>query len=319
MVEVFTTEVASPDKRIDFWHEVTSETLIKHSVDPLDRSNFRGRLLRAQAGAVTVTRVICSGATVRRSVEQSAPASAERCLIFLLPFRGSAELVQDRSRFELNSRGGVLIDNMHPFTARYDAADMLLVKLPLKEMLPKLGLRDAHLPRPLAAGRLPVSLLSSLALPLLVEGNDDVAVGADEAWSIGAVIADLIALSCKMSTPTSTGGSRDGYWLRRARTIIEKRFDEPGVSPAAIAAELGITTRYLQMLFAARGETPSRYLEQVRLRSVERQLRDPKCYRNITMLAYDNGFASLDQFSRAFRRRFGSSPREYLRRLDRQS
>ncbi len=79
---------------------------------------------------------------------------------------------------------------------------------------------------------------------------------------------------------------------------------------AAIAAALGVTPRYVQMLFAAEGTTPSACIQDQRLRMAAEQLRQPDapC---ITEVAMAVGFNDLTHFGRAFRRRYGVTPRDY--------
>ncbi len=64
------------------------------------------------------------------------------------------------------------------------------------------------------------------------------------------------------------------------------------------------------MLFAAEGATPSAYIQERRLRMAAERLRRPDapC---ITEVAMAVGFNDLTHFGRAFRRRYGVTPRDY--------
>jgi AraC-like DNA-binding protein len=104
--------------------------------------------------------------------------------------------------------------------------------------------------------------------------------------------------------------------LRRnqARRYIERNFGRPGLTVADIARELGFSTRYLQLAFAAGDDSPLDYLRTVRLAAAATRLLDP-AYRHadITRIALDCGFGSSTHFATEFRRRYGVAPREYRR------
>ena len=95
-----------------------------------------------------------------------------------------------------------------------------------------------------------------------------------------------------------------------ARAFIDERICEPDLGAAAIARAMGVSPRYVQMLFAAAGSTPSAYIQERRLRLAAEQLRraDGRC---ITEVAMAVGFNDLTHFGRAFRRRYGVAPRDY--------
>src|SRR5262249_10101207 len=51
----------------------------------------------------------------------------------------------------------------------------------------------------------------------------------------------------------------------RVCSVIRDRFADPSIAPREVAAQAGISLRYFQKLFTARGLTYSRYLHSVRL------------------------------------------------------
>ncbi len=85
------------------------------------------------------------------------------------------------------------------------------------------------------------------------------------------------------------------------------------LSAAVLAHASGLSESTLhRRMVAATGETPRRYVERLRLERAAAQL----FLRNATVLqiALDNGFASHEVFSRAFRRHFGLTPTEWKAR-----
>lgn len=101
----------------------------------------------------------------------------------------------------------------------------------------------------------------------------------------------------------------------RVRLYIERNLRDPELKPSTIAENLRISTRYMRVIFAASKETVSAYVLRRRLEECARDLADPTFAEvSITEVAFSWGFNSGPHFTRSFRSRFGSSPREFRRR-----
>lgn len=102
--------------------------------------------------------------------------------------------------------------------------------------------------------------------------------------------------------------------LRRLRQAIESQMPDPGLSLRRLADSAGVTPRYVQKLFGANGETFSGYLRMRRLERCRLDLTSPQhATRSIPEIYSRWGFKGATQFSRAFRKRFGASPRQLRR------
>jgi len=102
----------------------------------------------------------------------------------------------------------------------------------------------------------------------------------------------------------------DASLLLRARAHIEGRLADEALSPDSVALALGLSRSALYRVFAPLGGV-SGYIQARRLAKVKALLADPREGRRISELAYLHGFADEAHFSRAFRRTFGISPREW--------
>ncbi|MCB2022186.1 MAG: helix-turn-helix transcriptional regulator, partial [Burkholderiaceae bacterium] len=96
--------------------------------------------------------------------------------------------------------------------------------------------------------------------------------------------------------------------LERIKAEIERRLSQPDLSAAAIAAQHGVTPRYLQRLFQGEGTTFSRFVLDRRLAAALRMIERPDEPQTISAVAYAVGFGDLSYFNRAFRRRYGVPP-----------
>jgi AraC-like DNA-binding protein len=95
----------------------------------------------------------------------------------------------------------------------------------------------------------------------------------------------------------------------RIAALVDRHFDDPGLTPTRLAALLDVTPRYLHMAFAATGGTVAERIRSRRLERLARDLADPALAgRSVTRLALAAGFDDPAHASRAFRRAMGTSP-----------
>ena len=91
-------------------------------------------------------------------------------------------------------------------------------------------------------------------------------------------------------------------------TIIT-RSSEPGLNPARVAAQIGMSPRYLHRLLEPTERSFAQHLPQCRLDRAASMLRNPDCARfKIGEIAVQAGFSDISHFSRSFRRTFGDAP-----------
>lgn len=100
-------------------------------------------------------------------------------------------------------------------------------------------------------------------------------------------------------------GMRNAH-LAKAIEMMQNQIDEP-VSPSAIAAEIGISTRQLERLFGKYlNASPKKYFLEMRLERARNLLMQTEA--SVTDVAFACGFANSGHFSRVYRAAFGVSP-----------
>jgi AraC-like DNA-binding protein len=108
--------------------------------------------------------------------------------------------------------------------------------------------------------------------------------------------------------------SLEGEGLRSARVAaalqhIAEHFTDPSYDVGDCAAYLGISVRYLQVLFEAGGIRFSEELKRLRLERARGLLAEPlNAALRVTDIAFDCGYSDISHFNRQFRARFGESP-----------
>ena len=130
----------------------------------------------------------------------------------------------------------------------------------------------------------------------------------------------LVAYLADRDSPAlmkGTGRPRGGVHLHRVCQTIESLLAEPDLTLKRIADEAGVSSRYLQKLFAAQGTSFSAYLRLRRLERCRLELASPVYGAlSISQISFNWGFNGSSHFSRAFRAQYGVSPREFRQHAD---
>ncbi|MBC7578551.1 MAG: acetamidase/formamidase family protein [Tardiphaga sp.] len=138
---------------------------------------------------------------------------------------------------------------------------------------------------------------------------------SDIEWSaVAQSLADLLPVFMRQfAAPVADSGTAtQAAILHRICQTIERRLGDPDMAPARVAQAEGISERYLQKLFEGTGSNFTHYLRERRLQRAWADLSNPaEAHHAISEIAYRSGFNDSAHFSRAFRARFGLSPREF--------
>ena len=123
--------------------------------------------------------------------------------------------------------------------------------------------------------------------------------------------------------PEPSFGSRHADKLfARICSIIEDGRADPNFGPHEVAAEAGISMRYLQKLFTERGSTCSDFIYSLSLDQAARLLHrrgSLGASQPLSEIAYACGFRDYTHFARKFRQRFGHPPGVHSESLGRLS
>lgn len=143
---------------------------------------------------------------------------------------------------------------------------------------------------------------------------------AETATAMTHHLLDLLAIA--LCNPVNAGGSEETAvrvaHRQRALRLVDNRLGECDLSPARVAAEIGVSDRYLQRIFAERGETLSSVIRNRRITEAKRLLASRQTRaRSIAVIGYRVGFADPAHFSRVFRKQTGETPAEYRDRCSR--
>lgn len=276
-------------------------------LDPADDVPFRASMNSITIGPTLLGRCDGTFTTVRRERRQVLETNDDRyCLARNNGTR--AARVTHRGR-ELSMRPGcmVLLKLDEPFFSADGSSHKRFtnVHLPPVTLHALAGDLDDRVGRELAPGGALSLAMDYSELLLDHPGAIDEAAAA-----ISAHLTDLVALGLGARSDASETVRRGGLRAIRLKTvaaIIAKRFSEPAFSARELAAEAGLSERYVNELLYGDGASFNERLTELRLRKAA-DLLTHAGQRRISDIAFDCGFNDLSYFNRCFRRRFGLTP-----------
>ena len=204
----------------------------------------------------------------------------------------------------------LLIDKARPvsYVAHSNGAHWLCLQFPRRPLISHLGFEPqgaTHKRGGTLAGR----LLCELALSAL-ESDTTPFSPADSYMQLA--VYDLVGA---LFVPDSWSGSRPTDKLfARIQGIMRERFADPDFGPHELAADAGISLRYVHKLFAERGASCREFIYSLRLDHAEHLLHRSENGQPLSEIAYACGFRDYTHFARKFRLRFGYSPSSHPRR-----
>jgi AraC family transcriptional activator of tynA and feaB len=220
---------------------------------------------------------------------------------------GRSTIIQDDQAVPLAAGDVTLIDSARPVTYLNDGQEQWLsLQLPRQPLMVHLGFERQGCFRARSgtcAGR--------LLYQLLLESAEDLnSMSAPAGDYMQLAVYDLLGALFVPSNPVPYSPHTEKLF-RRICSIVKDRFADPDFGPCEVAAEAGISLRYLQKLFTQRGSTCSEFIYSLRLDHAARLLRRRKILgagHAVSEVAYACGFRDYTHFARKFRCRFGHSP-----------
>lgn len=125
---------------------------------------------------------------------------------------------------------------------------------------------------------------------------------------VARMVESLIVLTRNLRPDRALPSSREQPIRFTVEKFIESRLSSPDISPKTISHDLEIPRSTLYKAFADVGGI-ARYIQDERLAAARFLLLRPEEYRSLGEIASSLGFVSCATFSKAFKKKFGRSPR----------
>lgn len=307
----FHTESLPSERRWQAWNDNLSEFAID-ATGALEGAGFEGRIDHCVMPSGLSFTLLESHAPQRIS---STPGKVGDVFWLAVSLSGASRLDLGEGAFDMVP-GDILYGKRGAPSSLDISTEFrtLLVNIPASLMDRKLLLplpnKAIHVSATSGIGRVFSGLLSAVAESF--DDINDMLAGSIEAALPQFLLGSLFGEGADQLR----GGSvavRAGV-LQRIWRRIEARLEDPDVSLADVAAEQGLSVRYVQKLFEESGQSFTNYLRKRRLEQSRADLANQlNVDISITSICFRWGFNDAATFSRAFREEFGQSPREYRR------
>lgn len=282
-------------------------------VDPLDKKSYRAVAEVAALGALTIARIDTNGAVVSRKNEVEQDEAFKR-FSFVFAIQGDLVISHHLGMNSLKAGEFTLMDNTHPRTMFvYNQVSLLLISVPRQVL-------QRYLPVPEEVEAQVLGSLSSNDIR-----GDELFAPVLSIWEHmkkGSLREFAPTISENLLSNIAVAYSRhfrqqSSKTLRRiaeARQLIEAQLANPELTVEGLASTMNVSSRYLRGLFHGT-EKLSHYILRRRLEESANQLGNvlhQNC--SITSIAFRCGFSNAAHFSRAFRKLYAMTPRDYRRK-----
>jgi AraC-like DNA-binding protein len=270
--------------------------------------------------------------TYRAIVEHHSWAAASLYFCETTPLRTSRtpELIRDGAddfrlvraegaRYQYSSRGisheidnpdAIFLTSTAPSVASYlGPCRITALHIPRKSISYALGNVEDMPVRRIDAASLPMRLLMGYIDILRREGP------ASDAGLAHQTAQHLVELAALALDPSKERQMQSAGAVRKARLAsvqadILANLAQVSLSAKTIARRHGVSSRYIHRLFEETGQTFGSFVLEVRLERALQLLSGPAhAHMRISDIASNTGFGDISTFNRAFKRRFGDTPR----------
>jgi AraC-like DNA-binding protein len=312
---VWDTQYAPPSKAFSLYREAVCEVYMQWSPEIDAQSDFQARIETTKVRNASIVRHRCTPHVALRTPANIANSPAT-CSYLLLCLSGQGECEQ-RGRTTVAKSGDILaIDSEWPtkFTIGPPRFDVLVVTIP-KADLDRLRDFDCDLTNVLLKqNRTPLAkCLNLMAERMICASKEETTSLYDACLSLLPLEAGCFERGKRDEAATA----KTNYLLSGILSHIDRNIADADLAPNRVADRFGISVRYVHKLFIGCGTTFCAYTTSRRLDYICKDLTSPASRQQpISLVAFRWGFNDLSSFNRAFKSRFGCTPRQFRMRSE---
>ncbi|MGX7707149.1 helix-turn-helix domain-containing protein [Methylobacterium sp. Gmos1] len=302
----FQLDRLAAEQQFSLWHDLV-QPLFRVAIADEDRSAFRAEMQAMPVADALLTACTARAQSFERDWGDVRGSGWDHVVIQLYVAGGFEGLCGDRAVSVAAGDITVLDLNRTLHTRASDFSNLTLI-LP-RDRLPLAGTNDLH-GRSIGRGSALAAVIESHLRSL---AQHAASLSPREAGAALDALCLLMSGSDLREAEPLVRAAAGASVHNRICAYVERHLDDPGLSPAGVAAACGVSRASLYRLFGFEGGIMA-YIAGRRLDRAFMALNRPGDGRSIAQVAFRSGFASETHFSRSFRSRFAMSPRDARRR-----
>lgn len=239
------------------------------------------------------------------------PGGASDAQIFsiMLQIKGSTLASQGRRRGMLGPGELCVIDSLSPFELEVVglASQIMILQMPRHAVIGRHPYLEHRTAEVFDRDETGTSLLRNVLLSVADSAH---LLQSDQRGATLAAVIQLLGAAKMPRRPQSEGA---GWRVKAALALIDAELADPELDASRIADAQGISRRRLDELMVAQTGAPlSAKIWLRRLEQAASDLLDERFVaKTVTQIAFAAGFEDAAHFTRAFKRRYGCTPREW--------
>jgi len=305
-MQTWSTGESRPRERFSYWREAICRSVFNISIEAAPE-HFSAHLSARNSGPLRLMRSHASGYRIARDRRDVDSAPADHYSVYL-QLHGRAILEQGDETAVVDCNDFVISDLQHPFRADLSGTGGRAIAVIPHAMIDRRTPLLRRRPLLRLAANAPFVDLARRHLLMLTASDAD--LSESETHVLTENLCNLLALAIAGDAEPNRLPSE--VQIEALLAFCRQNLHNPELSPQLVADRFGISVRTLHVRFKQVGQPFGRWVIENRLDACGVALRDPKQRgANISEIAYRWGFNDLSHFNKAFRARFGGTPREW--------
>lgn len=311
MSTLLTTDAVDPPDRVAYWTDMICNVYVQLSCDARLTPDFSGSIRRHTLPSLDMSIVSSSAQSVQRT-SSLISRSSDDCFLVSIQTKGVGVVRQDGRDAVLAPGDFALYDSSRQYELLFEH-DFEQIVLKLSGESLRNAVRDTQsltaskVSGASGAGHLLINMLKTL--------RDDISsLQPASALAVSDGIKSILVAGLQ-TLPHANRQSVSNlaeFHMGRIKSLVEANLSEADLSVAFVAEQLGLSSGHIHRLFKDEATSLSHYIWNKRLEACSRDLIDPRqSGSSVGEIAYRRGFNDAAHFSRAFRKRFGCSPRDW--------